>query len=82
MAIWCAAGAKTCVGWLQRMLYVGGDTDTIGAVAGSPSVDLCSHHKDLLCACRSCRAAGQIACPLLEPDDVMRSFQCLWNELD
>ncbi|CAE7470920.1 unnamed protein product [Symbiodinium microadriaticum] len=51
MAIWCAAGAKTCVGWLQRMLYVGGDTDTIGAVA------------------------GQIACPLLEPDDVMRSFQ-------
>eukprot|EP00439_Symbiodinium_sp_Y106_P076325 s28_g15.t1 len=51
MAIWCAAGAKTCVDWLQRMLYVGGDTDTIGAVA------------------------GQIACPLLEPDDVMKSFQ-------
>ncbi|CAE7039332.1 unnamed protein product [Symbiodinium sp. CCMP2592] len=51
MAIWCAAGAKTCVDWLQRMLYVGGDTDTIGAVA------------------------GQIACPLLEPDDVMKSFR-------
>ncbi|CAE7245485.1 unnamed protein product [Symbiodinium pilosum] len=34
MAIWCSVGARTCIDWLQRMLYLGGDTDTIGAVAG------------------------------------------------
>eukprot|EP00927_Polykrikos_kofoidii_P013283 TRINITY_DN15789_c1_g1_i1.p1 TRINITY_DN15789_c1_g1~~TRINITY_DN15789_c1_g1_i1.p1 ORF type:complete len:612 (-),score=60.83 TRINITY_DN15789_c1_g1_i1:112-1863(-) len=34
IAIWCADGARTCWDWLQRVLYVGGDADTIGAVAG------------------------------------------------
>ena len=37
MAIWCSVGARTCIDWLQRMLYLGGDTDTIGAVAGRPN---------------------------------------------
>lgn len=50
IAIWAAAGARDCWEWLERVLYVGGDADTIGAVA------------------------GQIACPLLEVDDVCASY--------
>eukprot|EP00434_Breviolum_minutum_P012101 symbB.v1.2.010669.t2/scaffold700.1/size171416/10 len=51
IGIWCATAAQTCIDWLQRVLYVGGDTDTVGAVA------------------------GQIACPLLDVNEVLTVFQ-------
>eukprot|EP00931_Biecheleriopsis_adriatica_P024494 TRINITY_DN15247_c0_g1_i1.p1 TRINITY_DN15247_c0_g1~~TRINITY_DN15247_c0_g1_i1.p1 ORF type:complete len:594 (-),score=90.05 TRINITY_DN15247_c0_g1_i1:29-1810(-) len=51
IAIWCAQSSNSCWEWLQRVLYVGGDSDTVGAVA------------------------GQIACPLLDLDDVALSFR-------
>lgn len=51
IGIWSAVSAQTCADWLQRMLYVGGDTDTVGAVA------------------------GQIACPLLNLNDVSVVYQ-------
>ncbi|CAL1171763.1 unnamed protein product [Cladocopium goreaui] len=51
IGIWCATASQSCVEWLQRMLYVGGDTDTVGAVA------------------------GQIACPLLDLNDVVTVYQ-------
>ncbi|CAJ1450775.1 unnamed protein product [Effrenium voratum] len=34
IGIWCACSARKCVDWLRRVLYVGGDADTVGAVAG------------------------------------------------
>jgi len=34
IAIWCVAGSRSMMDVLERLLYVGGDTDTIGAVAG------------------------------------------------
>jgi len=34
IAIWCAVGATNCWDWLEKILYVGGDSDTVGAVAG------------------------------------------------
>lgn len=51
IAIWCAHGSTTCWDWLQRVLYVGGDADTVGAVT------------------------GQIACPLLDVEDVFANFR-------
>ena len=41
IGIWCATAAQSCVEWLQRMLYVGGDTDTVGAVAGAFGHGVC-----------------------------------------
>jgi len=47
IAIWCVVGAKSMLEVLQRVLYVGGDTDTVGAVAGQlagplmPAQDIC-----------------------------------------
>jgi len=43
IAIWSAHGSTTCWDWLQRVLYVGGDADTVGAVTGQiacPLLDL------------------------------------------
>eukprot|EP01065_Artemidia_motanka_P014333 TRINITY_DN18296_c0_g1_i1.p1 TRINITY_DN18296_c0_g1~~TRINITY_DN18296_c0_g1_i1.p1 ORF type:complete len:650 (+),score=200.97 TRINITY_DN18296_c0_g1_i1:75-2024(+) len=34
IAIWCSAGARSSWDWMSRLLYVGGDADTVGAVAG------------------------------------------------
>jgi len=34
IALWCCCGATSVWDWAGRMLYVGGDSDTIGAVCG------------------------------------------------
>lgn len=34
IALWCCSGAKTTWEWIQRVIYVGGDADTIGAICG------------------------------------------------
>jgi len=34
IAIWCASSARACENWLERVLYCGGDSDTVGAVTG------------------------------------------------
>lgn len=34
IAIWCCCEARTCRDWLARVVYVGGDSDTVGAVCG------------------------------------------------
>eukprot|EP01062_Namystynia_karyoxenos_P032724 TRINITY_DN2410_c3_g1_i1.p1 TRINITY_DN2410_c3_g1~~TRINITY_DN2410_c3_g1_i1.p1 ORF type:complete len:745 (+),score=236.49 TRINITY_DN2410_c3_g1_i1:76-2235(+) len=49
-AAWCAAGAQSVWELIARVIYIGGDADTIGAVA------------------------GQIACPLLPPEEVFQEF--------
>mmetsp|Transcript_3472 Transcript_3472/g.10559 ORF Transcript_3472/g.10559 Transcript_3472/m.10559 type:complete len:691 (-) Transcript_3472:61-2133(-) len=47
IAIWCVSHARSCWEWLARLIYVGGDSDTVGAVAGQiagpllPASDLC-----------------------------------------
>lgn len=42
IAIWAAHGARNCWDWLERVLYCGGDTDTIGSVAGQIACPLLS----------------------------------------
>lgn len=34
IALWCCSGAKTTWDWIQRVIYVGGDADTIGSICG------------------------------------------------
>jgi len=50
IAIWASSGALSPWEAFSRVIYVGGDTDTIGAVA------------------------GQVACPLLDPEEVVEAF--------
>jgi len=51
IGIFCASNASDPWDFLIRVIDVGGDTDTVGAVA------------------------GQIACPLLNPESVMNTFE-------
>lgn len=50
IAIWSASEAQSPWEVFDRVIYVGGDTDTVGAVA------------------------GQVACPLLQPAEVVQLF--------
>lgn len=50
IAIWSASGAQSPWEMVSRVVHVGGDTDTVGAVA------------------------GQVACPLLDPEAVVEAF--------
>jgi len=34
IALWCCSGSKSVWDWLGRVIYIGGDTDTIAAVCG------------------------------------------------
>jgi len=34
IALWCCSGTRSTWEWIQRVIYVGGDADTIGAVCG------------------------------------------------
>mmetsp|Transcript_9222 Transcript_9222/g.13612 ORF Transcript_9222/g.13612 Transcript_9222/m.13612 type:complete len:329 (+) Transcript_9222:3-989(+) len=51
IAIWAASESTSPWEVISKVLYVGGDTDTIGAVA------------------------GQVACPLLDPEEVVAAYQ-------
>ena len=63
IATWCATATESCVDWLRRVLYVGGDADTVGAVAGWRRV-----HQGRWWP-------GQIACPLLTLEEVLAVYQ-------
>lgn len=64
IAIWCVCGARSCWDWITRMLYVGGDTDTVGAVCGQiagpllPRLDVCKSFQ---------RFVGVLECPARKP---------------
>lgn len=49
IAIWCAVGAENCWDWLEKVLYIGGDSDTIGAVAGQIACPLLSASEVVTC---------------------------------
>lgn len=47
IAVWCCCGARKCWDWISRLIYVGGDSDTVGAICGQiagpmlPTDDVC-----------------------------------------
>eukprot|EP00933_Yihiella_yeosuensis_P080057 TRINITY_DN93461_c0_g1_i1.p1 TRINITY_DN93461_c0_g1~~TRINITY_DN93461_c0_g1_i1.p1 ORF type:complete len:443 (+),score=57.61 TRINITY_DN93461_c0_g1_i1:81-1331(+) len=34
IAVWCCSGAECMWDWMSRLIYIGGDADTVGAVCG------------------------------------------------
>lgn len=78
IAIWCCDGAKTTWDWLARVVYVGGDSDTIGAVCGQLACPLLPAG-DVIAAFRLFAALGD--CPRRAPcadvaEAAMRRYFC------
>lgn len=45
IALWCCSGSRSSWDWISRVLYIGGDSDTIGAVCGQiagPLLKVCN----------------------------------------
>jgi len=76
IAIWCCAGVSSVGEWISRLLYVGGDADTIGAASGQiagpllPIQEVCDSFRALACLCNvqkrpSAIIAAQASCRFL-----------------
>lgn len=72
IALWCCCRAKTTWAWISRLLYVGGDADTVGAVCGQiaspllPQDDVCRAFRRFVAVAdcmqrRPCADAAQAA---------------------
>lgn len=70
IAIWCCSNARSMMDWISRLIYIGGDSDTIGAVCGQLAAPLLPEEDvletfsryALLETCHSLRPSAEVAC--------------------